>query len=196
GGTKITVTSSSVAAIPSATDQNTGTSAPSMSTAVPALRVFTPPTTLVPASSIRRLLFVPTEPVIPWTSTLLSLVKKIAMSSPLLLRRGQLRGLRDGAVHGLHLAHRRVRPLGEDRAAQLGVVAVQAHHQRLGHVVAAALQQLQGLHDAVGHRVAGGDAAEDVDEHRLDRRVAQDDLQAVGHHLGRGAAADVEEVGG
>src|SRR5690606_7109694 len=147
-------------------DPNTGTSAPSKSTAVPALRGLTPPTTWVPAASIRRVCLVPSEPVMPWTSTLLSLVKKIAMSSPLLLRRGQLRGLRGGAVHGLHLAHRRVRPLGEDRAAQLGVVAVQPHHQRLGHVVAAALQQLQGLHDAVGHRVAGGDSAEDVDEHR------------------------------
>ena len=40
-----------------------------------------------------------------------------------------------------------------------------------------------------------GDAAEDVDEHAAHVRVGQDDVEAVGHHLGRGAAADVEEVG-
>ena len=40
------------------------------------------------------------------------------------------------------------------------------------------------LHDAVGDGVARGDAAEDVDEHRLDLRVGQDDLQTVGHDLG------------
>ncbi len=48
--------------------------------------------------------------------------------------------------------------------------------------------------DAVGDLVARGDAAEHVDEHAADRRVRQHDLQAVRHHLGRGAAADVEEV--
>ena len=37
----------------------------------------------------------------------------------------------------------------------------------LADLVAALVQQLERLHDAVGHRVAGGDAAEDVDEHRL-----------------------------
>ena len=40
-----------------------------------------------------------------------------------------------------------------------------------------------------------GDPAEDVDEHALHGRVGQDDVQPVGHDLGRGAAADVEEVG-
>ena len=51
-------------------------------------------------------------------------------------------------------------------------------------------------HDAVGDLVARGDAAEDVDEHALDLRVVEDHVEAVGHHLGGGAAADVEEVGG
>ena len=54
---------------------------------------------------------------------------------------------------------------------------------------------LQGGDDAVGDGVAGGDPAEDVDEDALHGRVAQDDVQPVGHDLGRGAAADVEEVG-
>ena len=55
---------------------------------------------------------------------------------------------------------------------------------------------LQRADDAVGHRVARGDAAEHVDEHALDLAVAEDDVEAVGHHLGRGATTDVEEVGG
>ena len=62
-------------------------------------------------------------------------------------------------------------------------------------LVARVAEDLQRLDDAVGHRVARGDAAEDVDEHALHVRVAEDDVQPVGHHLGRGAAADVEEVG-
>ena len=49
-------------------------------------------------------------------------------------------------------------------------------------------------HDPVRDRVARGDPAEHVDQHAADRRVGQHDLQAVRHHLGRGAAADVEEV--
>ena len=51
------------------------------------------------------------------------------------------------------------------------------------------------LDDAVGDLVAGGDPAEDVDEDAPHGGVGQDDVQPVGHHLGRGAAADVEEVG-
>ena len=81
----------------------------------------------------------------------------------------------------------------EDRAALLDVVAVQADDERLGGRVA---EDLEGLHDAVGDRVAGGDAAEDVDEDALDLRVAEDDVEAVRHDLGGGSAADVEEVGG
>ena len=77
------------------------------------------------------------------------------------------------------------------RAALDDVVAVEPHDQRLGGAVA---EDLQRLDDAGGHRVARGDAAEDVDEHALDVRVAEDDVQPVGHHLGRRAAADVEEV--
>ena len=52
------------------------------------------------------------------------------------------------------------------------------------------------LHDALGEHVAAQDAAEDVDEDRLHRRVGEDDLEGRLHLLGVGAAADVEEVGG
>ena len=105
---------------------------------------------------------------------------------------GQLGGLVGALVHGVDLGHQRVVGLGQDAPALLDVVAVEADDQRLVGLVA---EDLQRLDDAVGDRVAGGDAAEDVDEHALDLRVAQDDVEAGGHHLGRGAAADVEEVG-
>src|SRR4029078_612715 len=51
-----------------------------------------------------------------------------------------------------------------------------------------------GGDDAFGDRVAAHDAAEDVDEDRLHLRGGEHDLERLGHLLGRGAAADVEEV--
>src|SRR6185312_7654834 len=181
GGTKMTETSAPVSATASATVPKTGMSWPSTSTFSPALRGFTPPTILDPEASIRLVCFMPSEPVMPWTMILESSLRKIAMmkSSSSLLR-GQLGGTGGGAVHGVDLLQARQAGLGQDLAAELGVVAVEPDHQRLGHGLAAALQQREGLHDAVGDRVARGDAAEHVHEHRLHVGVAQDDLQAVG----------------
>ena len=50
--------------------------------------------------------------------------------------------------------------------------------------------------DALGHLLAAGDAAEDVDEDRAHVLVVVDHVEGGGHHVGVGAAADVEEVGG
>ena len=100
-------------------------------------------------------------------------------------------GAAGGAVHGGGLLDERMGALVEDGAAAGGVVAVEADDERFGQ-----LDGFQGLDDAVGDRVAGGDAAEDVDEDGLHGRVGEDDGEAVGHDLGGGAAADVEEVGG
>ena len=50
--------------------------------------------------------------------------------------------------------------------------------------------------DALGDDVAAHDAAEDVDEDALHGRIAEDDLERRGDLLLRGAAADVEEIGG
>src|SRR6476646_9150033 len=190
-GTKMTVTSAPVAAIASPTEPNTGTAAPpSNSTLWPPLPGVTPPTTWVPEASIRWVCLRPSEPVMPCTMTLESLVKKMAMSVPCL--RGELGGGARRAVHGVDDRDERVRRLGQDPASLDDVVAVEPDDEGLGRLVA---EDPQRLHDAVGDGVAGGDPAEDVDEHALDLRVAQDDVQPVGHHLGRGAAADVEEVG-
>ena len=51
------------------------------------------------------------------------------------------------------------------------------------------------LDEAVGDLVAAGDAAEDVDEDRVDLRVGQDEPHRRRDLVGSRAAADVEEVG-
>jgi succinyl-CoA synthetase beta subunit len=83
-----------------------------------------------------------------------------------------------------------------DQAKQIGQVvkklyeAFQAHHQR-------DLQRdfLGGGDDAFGDDVALHDAAEDVDQDALHVRVADDDLEGLGHFFLGGAAAHVQEVG-
>ncbi|CAM5673160.1 hypothetical protein SVIOM342S_01369 [Streptomyces violaceorubidus] len=75
GGTKTTVTSAPVLSMPSRTDPKTVSARSSKSTVRPALRGLTPPTTSVPAASMRRVCFMPSAPVMPWTRTLLSLVR-------------------------------------------------------------------------------------------------------------------------
>src|SRR5215831_3470583 len=200
GGTKTTDTSAPVAAIVSATVANTGIWLPPRSTVWPALRGLVPPTTLVPAASIRRPCLLPSEPVMPWIMTRLLPVRKIAISCS---RRGRGRPVPvcckfgrppRGVVHRVDLLDRGEPRLGQDAAALRRVVAVQSDHDRVGHLLAARGQHAERRDDAVGDLVARGDAAEDVDEHAPDRGVRQHDLQAVRHHLGRGTAADVEEV--
>src|SRR5919205_1231496 len=149
GGTKMTLTSAPVSFIASATLPNTGTLAPSNSTDSPAFFGFTPPTIAVPEASMRWVCLRPSEPVMPWTMTLLFSLRKIDISLGSCLRS-------EGAA----------RSRGPPRACEgapalLHVVAVQADDQRLGGLLA---QQLQGVHDPVRHGVAGGDAPEDVDE--------------------------------
>src|SRR5690348_13964268 len=150
GGTKMTDTSAPVSLIASPTVAKTGSSVPSKSTVVPALRGFTPPTTFVPAASIRRACLEPSEPVMPWTMTLESLVSQIAITS--LPRSRELGGALGRSVHRVHPLHQRVVRSVEDGPAGLGVVAVEPHHERLGHRLAAVGEQGEGLDDAVGHR--------------------------------------------
>src|SRR5919205_2145000 len=196
GGTKITLTSAPVSFIASATLPNTGTLAPSNSTDSPAFFGFTPPTIAVPEASMRWVCLRPSEPVMPWTMTLLFSLRKIDISTESCSggggSGGELGGPAGGALHRVPQGDPWGGGLGQDAPALLHVVAVEPDDQRLGRLVA---EDAEGGDDAVGDGVAGGDTAEDVDEHALHGRVGEDDLQAVGHHLGRGAAADVEEVG-
>src|SRR5436305_1866938 len=189
GGTKMTDTSAPVSLMASSTVPNTVRSLPSMVTVWPALRALTPPTMFVPDFSILVACFMPSEPVSPWTMTLLFSLIRIDISRTC---RGELGSLVGRVVHCVHHGDQRVVRVGQDLPAFDDVVAVQADDQRLGGLVA---QDLQGLDDAVRHRVAGGDAAEDVDEDALHVGVVEDDVQPGRHDLGRRAAADVEEVG-
>src|SRR6266568_8982341 len=164
GGTKTTEVSAPVAAIVSATVANTGTAVPPRSTVWPALRGLVPPTTVVPAASIRRPCLVPSEPVMPWIMTRLSPVRKIAISCSCRGGSGQFRGAPGCVVHGRDLLDHRQTCVLQDAAALLGVVAVQPDHDRVADLFALGGQHAQRRHDPVGHRVAGGDAAEHVDQ--------------------------------
>src|SRR5215212_6476007 len=137
GGTKITLTSAPVSFIASATLPNTGTVAPSNSTSSPAFFGFTPPTIAVPEASMRCVCLRPSEPVMPWTMTLLFSLRKIDISSGPVrsgCSGGQFGGAARGAVHGVDDGHQRVVGLGEDPPALLHVVAVQPDDQRLARL--------------------------------------------------------------
>src|SRR3954454_9107740 len=160
GGTKPTVTFAPVSLIASATVPNTGRVVPSMSTLVPALRAFTPPTTAAPDASMRRVCFMPSDPVMPCTmirefSSNQMLMRVLAAlrarmrhharcpfdslrkrRSPLPPRVRQLGGLVGLVVHRVHQRHEGVRGLLEDAPALDDVVAVQSHDQRLVRLVA------------------------------------------------------------
>src|SRR5919112_1055245 len=116
-GPTMTLTSAPVSFIASATPPNTGTLVPSKSTLCPALRGLTPPTIAVPEASMRWVCFMPSEPVMPWTMTLLFSLRKIDISLvPVSLRvsGGELGCPACGAVHGVDHGDERVVRLGED----------------------------------------------------------------------------------
>src|SRR6202035_2776020 len=126
-GTTTTETSAPVAAMVSATVPNTGTSVPCSSTVWPALRGLVPPTTLVPAASMRAPCLRPSDPVMPWIMTRLWPVRKIATSCSL---RSHLGGPLGRAVHRAHLLDHRYVRLFQDAPALGGVVAVEPDHDR------------------------------------------------------------------
>src|SRR3954454_17411934 len=132
GGTKPTVTFAPVSPIASATLPNTGSEVPSKSTEVPGLRALPPPTTFAPEPSMRRVCFIPPEPVMPCTTMRLFSSRKIAMSGPQGRELGSLVGR---VVHGVDEGHQRVVGLGEDAPALDHVVAVEADDQRLVRLV-------------------------------------------------------------
>src|SRR5271169_152967 len=89
-------------------------------------------------------------------------------------------------VGGDHLDAR----LGEDLLALFDVGPFHADHQR-----DAELDLARRVDHAARQHVALHDAAEDVDQHRLDARVGEQDAEGRGDLLRVGAAADVEKVG-
>src|SRR6478735_8638854 len=136
----MTLTLAPVCATASATEPKTGTETPpSKSTVVPALRGLTPPTMSVPDVSMRCVCFMPSDPVMPWTMTFESALRKIAMVRRSLFcgsgsvgggTGGELGGAARGAVHRRLDRHQRVVALLEDPAALFDVVAVEAHDER------------------------------------------------------------------
>src|SRR5215212_2228801 len=177
GGTKMTLTSAPVSFIASATLPKTGTVAPSNSTFSPAFFGFTPPTIAVPEASMRWVCLRPSEPVMPWTMTLLFSLRKIDIclvsclgkdlpaptartlaagpcrqAERVLLGGGEFGGPARGAVHRVDHGHQRVVGLGEDPPSLLDVVSVEPDDERLGRLVT---EDAERGDDAVRHGVAG-----------------------------------------
>src|SRR5690606_28276168 len=132
----------------------------------------------------------PVLPVIPWVMTLVSLLIRIDIykSFAVFLFRGG-NDFGRGFGHGVSANDGQAR-LGQQLLAELFVGALHAHDQRHTEVHGLA----RGDH-AFGNDVATHDAAEDVDQDGLDAVVLEHDLERFGDLLGRGAAADVQEVG-
>src|SRR5580704_6119190 len=191
-GTNTTETSAPVAAMVSATVPKTGTCRSFSSMVWPALRGLVPPTTVVPAASMRAPCLRPSEPVMPWIMTRLWPVRKMATSCSL---RCQFGGPAGRAVHRPYLLDHGDCRIGQDAPALGGVVPVESDDHRAVHVLAPRFQHGHRGDDPVGHRVTGGDPAEHVDQDAAHARVGQHDLQAVRHHLGGCPAADVQDVG-
>src|SRR5690606_7016874 len=131
----------------------------------------------------------PVLPVIPWVMTLVSLLIRIDMLYSL---RCLFRGGDDGGRgfgHGVGADDGQAR--GRQHLLALFFVgALHAHDQRHAEV-----HGLAGGDDAFGDHVAAHDAAEDVDQDGLDAVVPEHDLEGFGDLFGRGATADVQEVG-
>src|SRR5690349_20184865 len=104
----------------------------------------------------------PVLPVMPWVMTLVSLVRRMLIASLALYRRDDfLRRVR-------HVRSRddRQTGIGEYLLAEIDVGAFEAHDER--HLEA---HLPRGRDHAFGDHVALHDAAEDVDEDRLEVRV-------------------------
>ena len=150
GGTKTTDTSAPVASIASLTEPNTGTDgAVEVDALAGLLRVHA-------ADDVRAGGDHPTGVLLPLGAGHAlhddlgcSRSGRSTCVSPLL--RSQLGGAVSGAVHGVHQRHQRVVRVVQDPTPLLDVVAVEAYDERLVGLVA---QDLQGVHDAVGDRVA------------------------------------------
>src|SRR3990167_273559 len=132
---------------------------------------------------------VPCLPVKPWHRTLVFLFTRTLMMFSYSLNCGHCTLGRVGHVAGGDHADA---AFCEHLLPQFDVGAFQPHDHRHFHA-----HLLDCGDDAGGDDVAAHDAAEDVDQHRLDVAVGHDDLERLGHHFRRGPAAapDREDVG-
>src|SRR3990167_3326567 len=131
---------------------------------------------------------VPCLPVKPWHRTLVFLFTRTLMMFSYSLNCGHCTLGRVGHVAGGDHADA---AFCEHLLPEFDVGAFQTHDHRHFHAYI-----LYRRDDALGDDVAAHDAAEDVDQHRLDVAVGEDDLERLGHHLRRSATTDIEEVGG
>src|SRR4249919_4259806 len=181
----MTDASAPVCATASATVLNTGRPR----CCVPPLPGVTPPTTLVPYSSICSAWKVPCEPVKPWTITFVFLLIKTDMG-----RRSLLAG--DGSNRLLRAVVDVVgRSDGQTRVLQQFLAGFHVRAFEADDDGNLDVDFLDRADDALGDHVAADDAAEDVDEDRLHLVARQDQLEGFGDAFLGGAAADVEEVG-
>src|SRR6185437_13187532 len=164
GGTKITETLALVAATACRTVSYTGV--PSWT--VPPLPGVTPATTWVPYSRHMRAWKLPSRPVMPWTSSRVFLSTRMAMA----LSRGGDHLLR----RVLHVVrHRDLQSARGQNLPPFGHVrAFHPDHQRQLQ-----LHRPRRLDHARRQRVAAQNAAEDIDQHRLHRRILQQDFERV-----------------
>src|SRR3954453_255384 len=188
-GTKIIAVFAPVSSTASWKVLNTGTP----STSWPPLPGVTPDTTFVPYFLLLSAWNVPSRPVMPETQRRVSLSMRMLMSL-CLHRRAGLRELHDAVGR---VEHRRLDMqaleggLGQQAPALLVVRAVETDDERHRR-----LDDLERLDQALGHLVTAGDAAEDVEQHRLDLGVGEDHLDRRDDRVGLRAAAGVEEVRG
>ena len=153
---------------------------------VPPLPGVTPPTTWVPYSLQRRAWKVPSRPVMPCTST------RVERSTRMLIARPRAPAPRPSGARAHLVGGGEVEAgLGEHLPPQLHVRAFHPHDD--GQLEA---ELLHGGDQPLRQPIAAQDAAEHVDEHRLDARVGGQDAEGALDLLGRGPAAHVEKVGG
>src|SRR5438067_3015574 len=131
----------------------------------------------------------PVLPVMPWVITFVFLLTRMLIYLSLHTSR-RSDGLLSGLGHVVR-ANDRQPGLGEDFLAQLLVGALHAYDE--GDLE---LDLARCRDDPGGDGVALHDAAEDVDQYRLQARIAQHDLERFSNFFGRRATADVEEVRG
>src|SRR5665213_4169076 len=101
----------------------------------------------------------------PCTITRLFRSRKIAMAAPPLLRRSsEFGGALGGAVHRVVLFDTGQRRGRQNRATVGRTIAIKPDDEGCGDLFARVEQLAESGDDAVRYRVAGGDAAEHVDE--------------------------------